>query len=180
MWLIIWLKRESSLGHDGDVIWLLSTVGTSERLAGWTEWRWHFCPFSCPHNSLTVMKQGSTGIHTVSPYSRSQRVGRRQGKEGGKGCVYSDELYVNYSTSCCLSFPSLNLHHLCTLSLALIFLPVAPFLSVVVFPPGGLGKHGALDGLLCCLLRHLAHHPHRPWHAGPGKFLSINMCHSFQ
>lgn len=132
------------------------------------------CPFSCPHNSLAVMKQSPTGIHTVSPYSRSQRGGLRQGKEGGKGCIYSDGLYVNYSTSCCLSFLSLNL---CTPSLCTSF-PL--FVTSVVFPPGGMGKHGALDGLLRRLLRHLAHHPHRPRHAGPGKSLSINTCHSFQ
>lgn len=77
-----------------------------ERLAGWTEGRWHLCPLSCPHNSLAVMKQGPTGIHTVSTYSRSQRVGWRQ---GGKGCLYSDEQYVNYLTSRCLSSLCLNL-----------------------------------------------------------------------
>lgn len=128
------------------------------------------------------MKQGLSGIHTVSPYSRSQAAGYRQRKEGGEGCVYSDELYVNYSPSCCLSSLSLNLHRLLhSLPLAPLFLHplVSLFLSVAVFPPGGMGKHGALDGLLRRLLRHLAHLPNRPRHAGPGKSISVTRVTHF-
>lgn len=54
------------------------------------------------------------------------------------------------------------------------------FYSSVVFPPGRVGEHGALDALLRRLLRHLAHHPDRPRHAGPGKLLSVNTCHLLQ
>lgn len=62
--------------------------------------------------------------------------------------------------------PSLNLPGLVS-----SFVCTSFFLSVfvAVLPPGSVGKHGALDGLLRRLLRHLAHHPHRPRHAGPGK-----------
>lgn len=38
--------------------------------------------------------------------------GDQTGEEGGKGCIYSDELYVNYSAASCLSFLSLNLRPL--------------------------------------------------------------------
>lgn len=65
------------------------------------------CPVSCPHDSQPVMKQSPSGIHTVSPYNRSQGAPLGQGAEGGKGCIYSDGLYVNYLTSCRLSFPLL-------------------------------------------------------------------------
>lgn len=100
----------------------------------------------------------------MSTCSRSQR-GRTLRKEGGKGCLYWGKLYVNYLTS---------------LSSSLSSLVLSLFGSVVVFPPGSMGKHGAVDGLLCGLLGHLAHHPHCPRHAGPGKLLSINICQSFQ
>lgn len=124
---------------------------------------WHLGPLSCPHNSLAVIKPGPSGIYTVSSCSRSQRVGKKT-KEGGRG-----RLSI-------LGWAVCKLFHL-TLSLFFVSQSLS---SVVVFPPGSMGKHGAVDGLLCCLLSHLAHHPHCPRHAGPGKLLSINICQSFQ
>lgn len=85
-------------------------------------------------------------------------VDHTQGKEGGEGCLYWDELHIKHLTSCCLSFLSLNLS--LTPSRRPSFFSLSPRLSIVVLPPGGMGKHGALDRLLRCLLRHLAHHPY--------------------
>lgn len=104
-------------------------------------------------NSLAVMKQTPTGIHTVSPYSRSQRAG--PGREGKAAHIRMSRT-SRFLTSRHLASLSLNLRSLCTFSLA-------------VLSPGSVGKHDSLDGLLCLLLRHLAHPAHRPRHAGPGK-----------
>lgn len=109
------------------------------------------CPFSCPHSQQPGSNEADS--HWNSHSVPLQQITGSGDGEGGKGCAYSDELLA----SCHLSFLSLNVCSLCALFL------------FAVLSPGGVGKHDSLDGLLCLLLCHLAHPPHRPRHAGPGK-----------
>lgn len=116
------------------------------RFAVWTERR---CLFVRPA-VLPVMKQTPTGIPTVSPYSRSQG-----GREGPRLFGWAARLR---------SWPHAISHF--RLSMFAVFVH---FFLFAVLSPGRVGKHDSLDGLLWLLLRHLAHPPHRPRHAGPGK-----------
>lgn len=105
------------------------------------------------------MKTSPSGIHAVSPYSRSQGSGTGWREEGGKACVYIRMVvHANYVTYGAVTpSPWLNILTSCRPSLT------PPYLSppVTVLPSGRVGKHGALDALLRRLLGHLAHLPHR-------------------
>ena len=150
--------------------WFCSPLlsGGGGGLAGWTEGLRHLCPFSCPHNSLAVMKQGPTGIHTVSTYSKITDSGMKTGEGGRERLSISGRAVCKlFDLTLSLSLLCLNLSPSCTLTLAPLSLSLS--LSAAVLPPGSVGEHGALDGLLRRLLSHLALHPHRARHAGPGK-----------
>lgn len=106
------------------------------------------CPFSCPHSQ-------QPGSNEADSHWNSHSVPLQQITESGTRAGGMSRT-SRFLTSRHLASLSLNLRSLCTFFLA-------------VLSPGSMGKHDSLDGLLCLLLRHLAHPPHRPRHAGPGK-----------
>lgn len=112
------------------------------------------CPLSCPHSQQPGSDEADAHWNSHS-VPLQQITGREGGKEGGKRRAYSDEPPSGLLTSRHLSFLS----------------PDVGFsgASFAVLSPGGVGEHDSLDGLLWLLLRHLAHPPHRPRHARPGK-----------